>query len=145
MGGSSIQWSARNHPEGSNAKLTAAMAAEIRQALAADMSRVELAGTGGVAAATVSAIALGHTWRHIAGPAPTPRGSATNTGHWGVTGNSAMNRFYVFIRIDGKRVSLGCDRDPVEGGRRYDAKARELRFPRVRMNSCEDARARATA
>ena len=70
---------------------------------------------------------------------PAPPRSRSSTGYWGVTANSARNRFLATLYHDGRHYSLKIHRDPESAARAYDAKARELGFPPEKLNFPDEA------
>jgi hypothetical protein len=117
------------------AKLSADQARAIRDLLAAGtVTQVELADRFGVTKQAINQIARGINWKAIGGPPPAPARPRTNTGYWGVTANGAGNRFTVTLHHEGVIYRLGTYRDLEAAARAFDAKARELAFPRQRLN-----------
>jgi hypothetical protein len=120
------------------AKLSPAEVATIREAVAGGESRLALAAQYGLSRSHVDRLVRGESWRSVGGPITRRDGPQTNTGYWGVTANSAGNRFGASIVINGNRRALGIHRDLVTAARRYDAAAREAGFPADRLNFPDD-------
>ena len=104
------------------------------KSLGVDVSRRAIAQQYGVSPQTIINIATRHTFRHVGGPDPAPRGPRSRSGYWGVTMNGIGNRFFVNLQHEGRIYSLGTYRDAESAARAYDAKARELGFPPERLN-----------
>ncbi len=116
-------------------KLSAEQVIEIRATVAAGtISRSALASWYGISRTYVDALARGDARQSAGGQIQRRNGPQSNTGYWGVTGNGAGNRFMLTIRENGRQKHLGYVRDPIEGARIYDARARELGFPREKLN-----------
>ena len=98
-------------------------------------TQADIARRHGVTQTAINKIARGLIWSHVDGPPVRhyirPR---TTTGFWGITANGAGNRFMANIHENGKTRCLGIFRDPVEAAKVRDARARELGFPREKLN-----------
>lgn len=122
-------------------RFTKAEVIAIREELAAGTATIdELAARSGAHRTTIADIASGRSWTEVGGPTgtkPSPQPRSTS-GYWGVTANGVGNRFWVYLRHNGRQVSLGYTTCPEEGARRYDAVARELGFPPEKLNFPDD-------
>ncbi len=68
----------------------------------------ELAARFAVHRATIANIAIGKSWSAAGGPIiERPTGPRSNTGFWGVTANSTVSRFWVYVKHEGRQISLG--------------------------------------
>ena len=116
-------------------KRTAEQVIEIRAAVAAGtISSTALAAWYGISRAYVYTLARGDARLDTGGPVQRRTGSHSNTGYFGVSANGAGNRFVVTIRENDRQKAIGYVRDPIEGARIYDARARELGFPPEKLN-----------
>ena len=119
----------------SRRQLTDAQALEIRGLLAVgELNHREIGDLFGVSSQTVTSIAHRRVYKHLDGPDPAPKRPRSKSGYWGVTANGFGNRFFVTLQHEGVTYHLGTFRDAETAARAYDAKARELGFPRERLN-----------
>ena len=116
-------------------KLTAEQVIAIRAAMAAGtLSRTALAAWYGISRGYLYMLARGNARQEVGGEVRRRNGPRSNTGYFGVSTNGARNRFMVMIWENGRQKYVGYVRDPIEGARLYDARARELGFARERLN-----------
>lgn len=116
------------------ARLSDEQVLTIRERAANGESQTALSQEYGVARTLIGMIARGQAWQHLEG-ARTPVAAAwSNTGYRGVSWDARRQEYQVYINYRCKRYPLGYVDDPVEGAKRYDAKARELGVPSKRLN-----------